>query len=149
MNEATDVLKNLAFTNDFWMVALPTILMVIDVLTGFINAWTKNEVKSSIMRQGLARKFGEVMILVIGELFFIATSLPIYCVAFISFYIILMELVSIAENLDKLGVPIPKFIKKVLSNAEKKIDAIGKEETKPTPKKTGGKKNGGTKQKDS
>ena len=32
-----------------------------------------------------------------------------------------MELISICENLDKMGVPIPKFIKKALRNAEYKI----------------------------
>lgn len=150
MNEVTEIMNNLKFTNNFWVVMLPTILMVLDVATGFINAWAKNCIKSSVMREGLARKFGELIIIAIGQLFFFGIGLPRYCVGFISFYIILMELVSIAENLDKLGVPIPKFIKKVLSNAEKKIDEIGEEETKKpvTPKKKGGKKNAGTKQKD-
>lgn len=127
MNEVTDVLNNLHFKSDFWLVMLPSILMALDVATGFINAWAKNEIKSSVMRQGLARKFGELTVIAIGQLFFYGLGLPRYCVGFISFYIILMELVSIAENLDKLGVPIPKFIKKVLSNAEKKIDEIGEE----------------------
>lgn len=150
MNELTEIMNNLKFTNNFWVVMLPTILMVLDVATGFINAWAKNCIKSSVMREGLARKFGELTIIAIGQLFFFGIGLPRYCVGFISFYIILMELVSIAENLDKLGVPIPKFIKKVLSNAEEKIDEIGEEKTKKpvTPKKKGGKKDAGTKQKD-
>lgn len=142
MNSLTEILNNLKFSSDFWIVMLPSILMAFDVATGFINAWAKNEIKSSVMRQGLARKFGELTIIAIGQLFFYGLGLPKYCVGFISFYIILMELVSIAENLDKLGVPIPKFIKKVLNNAEKKVNEIGtKEETKPkTTKKKGGKK---------
>lgn len=106
---------------------MPTILMVLDVATGFVNAWSKRQIKSSIMRQGLARKFGELIVIGIGQLFFFGLGLPKYCVGFVSFYIMLMELVSIAENLDKLGVPIPKFIKKVLSNAEDKINKIGED----------------------
>lgn len=127
MTEITEVLNGLKFTNNFWLVMMPTILMVLDVATGFVNAWSKHEIKSSIMRQGLARKFGELTVIGIGQLFFFGLGLPKYCVGFVSFYIVLMELVSIAENLDKLGVPIPKFIKKVLSNAENKINNIGED----------------------
>lgn len=139
MEKVDEILNNLQFTKDFWIVLLPSILMAFDVATGFINAWAKNEIKSSVMRQGLARKFGELTVIAIGQLFFFALGLPKYCVGFISFYIILMELVSILENLDKLGVPIPKFIHKVLNNAEKKIEDIGKDSE---PKRKGGKKNG-------
>lgn len=119
INEA---LKALQFSSNFWVIMLPSILMALDVATGFINAWAKCQVKSSVMRQGLARKFGELVIIGIGQLLFFGISLPGYCVSFISFYIILMELVSITENLDKLGVPIPKIVKKVLSNAENVIE---------------------------
>lgn len=140
MEKVDEILNNLQFTKDFWIVLLPSILMALDVATGFINAWAKNEIKSSVMRQGLARKFGELTVIAIGQLFFFALGLPKYCVGFISFYIILMELVSILENLDKLGVPIPKFIRKVLNNAEKKIEDLDTE--KPSPKKKGGRKNG-------
>ena len=144
MNQFTELMNQLKFTSDFWIVMIPSILMALDVATGFINAWAKNQIKSSVMRQGLARKFGELTVIAIGQLFFYGLGLPKYCVGFISFYIILMELVSIAENLDKLGVPIPKFIKKVLNNAEKKVNEIGKEETKPktTTRKKGGNNNG-------
>lgn len=41
---------------------------------------------------------------------------------FLSLYIILMEIISIFENLDKLGVPIPKFISKVVNNVEESIN---------------------------
>lgn len=128
MEDFTEMMNNLRFTNNFWIVMLPSILMALDVATGFINAWAKNEIKSSVMRQGLARKFGELTVIAIGQLFFYGVGLPRYCIGFISFYIVLMELVSIAENLDKLGVPIPKFIHKVLSNANNKIENIGADE---------------------
>lgn len=134
MAELTEIMNNLKFTNDFWIVMLPSILMALDVATGFINAWAKNTIQSSIMRQGLARKFGELTVIAIGQLFFYGLGLPKYCVGFISFYIILMELVSIVENLDKLGVPIPKFIEKVLNNANKKIDEIGESKQEPEEK---------------
>ncbi len=123
-----DVLKQIKFANDFWVVMLPAILMALDIITGFVNAWSKNDIKSSVMRQGLARKFGELVVIAIGQLFFYGVGLPKYIVAGISTYIILMELISICENLKKLGVPIPKFISRALASAEKQIDEIGDEE---------------------
>lgn len=123
-----DVFKQIRFTNDFWVVMLPAILMALDIITGFVNAWSKNQIKSSAMRQGLARKFGELVILAIGQLFFYGVGLPKYIAAGISTYIILMELISICENLKKLGVPIPKFIERALSSAEKKVEELGQDE---------------------
>lgn len=123
-----DVLNQIKFANDFWVVMLPAILMALDIVTGFVNAWSKNDIKSSVMRQGLARKFGELVVIAIGQLFFYGVGLPKYIVAGISTYIILMELISICENLKKLGVPIPKFISRALASAEKQIDEIGDEE---------------------
>ena len=123
-----DVFKQIRFANDFWVVMLPAILMALDIITGFVNAWSKNAIKSSVMRQGLARKFGELVVIAIGQLFFYGVGLPKYIVAGISTYIILMELISICENLKKLGVPIPKFISRALASAEKQIDDLGDEE---------------------
>ena len=61
-----DVLKQIKFANDFWVVMLPAILMALDIVTGFVNAWSKNDIKCSVMRQGLARKFGELVVIAIG-----------------------------------------------------------------------------------
>ena len=96
--------------------------MAIDILTGSLNAWAKGDFKSFKMRQGLVKKCGEVTILGIGELFTIGMILPTYIMSGVSFYIIFMELISICENLQKMGVPIPKFIKKALSDTEKALE---------------------------
>jgi toxin secretion/phage lysis holin len=101
--------------------------MAIDVLTGTINAWIKGEIKSSILRKGLGKKIGEIVVLAIGELFLIAMSLPMAVLNGISLYIIVMELISICENLEKLGVPIPRFVKKALASTEEKINEGGKD----------------------
>lgn len=142
MNDMNEALQNLKFAKDFWVILMPSILMAIDVLTGFINAWARKRIKSAVMRQGLARKFGELVVLGIAQLFFYGVGMPKYAVIGISTYIMVMELISINENLIKLGVPIPKFIKEALMKAEEKIDDIGKEETDPAePDKKGGRKN--------
>lgn len=118
-------LWTLNFRDDIWVMLVPVCLMVIDFVTGFLNAWAKNRIKSYIMRQGLVKKAGEVVILLVGELLTIGINLPSYVMNFFSIYIILMELISICENLDKMGVPIPKFIKKALNE---NIDKTKKDE---------------------
>lgn len=74
---------------------------------------------------GLSKKTGEIAILVIGELFSFSLGLPHYIMSCISFYIIMMEFMSIMENIDKMGVPLPKFISEVINN---KDDSISEEQ---------------------
>lgn len=118
MEETMTFLKSFHFTNAVWVLLIPVTLMGIDVITGYLKACVKHEVKSSRMREGLAKKFGEITILIIGKLFEYGLGIPKYILNIISLYIIIMELVSIAENLDKMGVPIPKFVKKRLGDIE-------------------------------
>lgn len=116
MNEFMHMIQGFEFRNTFWYLMLPMILMGVDIATGFINAWIKQEIQSSKLRTGLGKKIGEVAILVISELFTYALGLPKDLMKFFTAYIILMEIISIIENLDKLGVPIPGNIKKVVNN---------------------------------
>lgn len=121
MDEIRELLNSVHFANDVWTVMLPVILMVIDIITGITNAWIKKEIDSSILRKGLGKKLGELSAILIGELLVISFGLTTVIVDGISIYIIVMELISICENLEELGVPIPKFIKKALAIANKEI----------------------------
>lgn len=127
MEQIKELIEQFEFTSTTWTFMLPIILMAIDVLTGVVNAWIKGEIKSSILRKGLGKKIGEIVVLAIGELFLIAMSLPMAVLNGISLYIIVMELISICENLEKLGVPIPKFVKKALASTEEKINEDSKD----------------------
>ena len=112
-----DIIKTLHFTNMAWLLLLPVAMMAIDIVTGVINAWKQKDFQSTKMRAGLAKKAGELLIIVVGVLFTYGLGVPDYIIKFISLYIIVMELMSIIENIDKLGVPLPKAIKDVINNA--------------------------------
>lgn len=116
-----DILSEFHFSNEFWMLLLPFCMIGLDFLTGLVYAWASKTFKSSKMRTGLSKKVGEIAILVIGELFSYALGLPDYLMVFISMYICLMELMSIFENLDKMGVKIPKFVRDVVNNTDKAL----------------------------
>lgn len=122
MNSVENILTNFHFVNEFWGLIAPCIMMAIDFLTGTIYAWSAKTFQSKKMRSGLSKKVGELAIIVIGEVLSFSLGLPRYIMTGISLYIIIMELMSIFENLDKMGVPVPKFIRDVINNVSDSID---------------------------
>lgn len=110
-----ELIQNMHFTNIWWAILAPMVLIVIDVLTGTVIAWKNNDFKSAKMRAGLSKKFGELVYVLVGILtkFALGTELILY---FTVGYICLMELSSLAENCDKLGVKMPDKLKEKLNN---------------------------------
>ena len=102
-----EFINSFHFVNGKWVLILPSLLMLMDFLTGFVGAWSRHDIDSSKMRSGLAKKFGEIAAIVIAEMFAFGMKLPPEIVTGISLYICVMELVSNAENIALLGVPIP------------------------------------------
>lgn len=121
MDEIQSIVTQLHYRNELWAIMIPIALMALDILTGLINAWIKNEIDSAKLRKGLAKKMGEITVILIGELFVIGFCLPNVVFTGISIYLVIMELISICENLEKIGVPIPKFIKNALAVSNEKI----------------------------
>lgn len=112
------ILNEIHFASLTWLLLIPVAMMAIDIVTGLLYAWSTKTFESAKMRTGLAKKCGEIMIILIGMMFVYGTNIPTYILTGISAYIIFMELMSVLENLDKLGVPIPAFISKVLNNVD-------------------------------
>lgn len=110
-------LMNLNFTSIWWTIGVPLILMVLDIITGYYNAWKDNEVSSSKMRDGLGKKCAELCYIVVGFLFKFAFGVEIV-MYFMVIYVCYMEIVSLFENCAKLGLPIPSKIKEKLNNKE-------------------------------
>lgn len=115
-------LETISFRNEFWVLIIPLVCICVDFVTGVLHAWSTGHLKSYKMREGLARKSGELLVLILGEAFTFGMNLPIYILAFLSFYVIFMEIISIIENLRKLGIKIPAFVNKALENIEEQID---------------------------
>ena len=111
-----DILESIHFTHGYWIIVLPVFFMALDRLTGLVYAWISKTFQSAKMRAGLAKKFGELAYIIIGVMTTYALDLPTYIVIGISVYICFMELMSIMENCDKLGAPIPAAAKAVLNN---------------------------------
>lgn len=116
-----DIIKQLHFASRIWIIALPALFMALDICTGLVYAWESGTFKSSKMREGLGKKFGELTYIVIGIAVTVAMTLPEYLIIGIATYILFMEFLSIVENCDKLGAPIPGFIRKALAQANESL----------------------------
>lgn len=117
-----EFIANFHFSTNTWGIITPCVLMALDIVTGLLYAWISKTFQSGKMRSGLGKKVGELVIILIGELFSYAAGLPKEIMNGILIYISFMELMSIIENLDKLNVPIPDAIKKVINNKTEKGD---------------------------
>lgn len=103
------------------VVFLPFACMVLDMITGSVNAWSKGEFKSSKMRSGITKKVAEIALLIVGGLATFA-GLPAYVLTFLECYVILMELISLCENINKMGFTLPAFISKGLEEAKQQAE---------------------------
>ena len=110
-----ELLKEIHFTNLVWAILAPLIFMVLDVITGYYNAWKNDEVSSSKMRDGLGKKCAELCYIIVGIIckYAIGTSSVMY---FMIAYVCYMEIVSLIENCDKLGFQFPETLKKKINN---------------------------------
>lgn len=130
-NILNDLREAMSTAEDYKLLLLPFILMVLDFLTGITHAWATGHLKSYKMRDGLNKKVGEICILLVGYIFTWTINAPKYLMIGLTIYIVIMELISLSENLDKMGVPLPKPLRKALRNAEyKAIEGEKKEDKK-------------------
>ena len=121
MEELLQFVGQFEFRNEWWVLFTPLIIMGVDIITGVVKAWVNKKFEASIMRTGLGKKAGEVAILIVGELLSYVLNLPDAVMNAVSFYIIFMEAMSIMENVNQLGIPIPKFVRDVINNANDQL----------------------------
>lgn len=103
-----EIINSLNFTNIFWQGGATLIFMVADIITGVTQAVINHDLDSQKMREGLLRKIMLVLVVILGFIVQYAFNIPaiskVVCI-----YIILMEIVSICENLKKAGVDLGKL----------------------------------------
>lgn len=109
--EIQEIIQQLDFSNLGWQIATPIIFSIADIITGFIQAVINNDVRSRKMREGLLHK---ILIIIILLLSFVASAtFNLSMISkFVCVYIIIMETISIFENLAKAGIDF-KELKKI------------------------------------
>lgn len=113
-------------------------VMMLDWVTGMTAAWINGELDSRVGFFGAIRKLGRLCLVAVGMAadYIIASGvstagaeLPIdMAVALlVCFWLIINECISVLENCDKAGVPIPEFLKKALKRANRETEMEEKE----------------------
>lgn len=91
--------------------------IIIDIVTGLIYAFASGSFKSSLMREGGLHKMGEICLELFSYFLQYALSkigqadLPI--IEIVSFYIIIMEIGSILENITKMNPQLKEIAQKI------------------------------------
>ena len=130
-----------AFASYLGALAVPIIvlmvMMIIDYLSGMSAAWSEGTLSSKLGAKGIVKKVGYMALIVVamGVDYLIcsgisAASLDLpYTMWFgllVAVWLIINEMISILENLDRLDVPIPGFLRAIVRKL--KISADGKDE---------------------
>ena len=123
------------------IVAAPIIVliavMVIDYVTGMVAAWKVKKLSSKKGAFGIAKKVCYLALVCVGMgvdwLIYsglrqvgVAWDYTIFFGVVVTVWLVINELISILENLKKIGVPLPKFlialIKRLKITTEKKFE---------------------------
>lgn len=115
MKNLQEVANAINFSNAWYILIVPLVLAGFDFLTGFLKAWKNKDIQSSKLRDGLTKKFGEMIIIIISLFLQYSVGFSKEISVFITIYISATELISITENLEKMGVRVPKWILKRLA----------------------------------
>ena len=115
------------------------VMMVLDYFSGMAAAWIQNNLSSKIGAKGIIKKVGYMGLIVVAMgadyLIYsgiIAANIDIsYNMWFgllVAVWLIINEMISILENLSKLGVPIPDFMTKLIKRLKSAADGGNKNE---------------------
>ncbi len=112
-----EIMETFTFTNILWQVLTPFLFMLFDVITGLIQAFINNNPDSKKMRVGLLHKI--ILILIILMSFILDYSFNLNCISkAVCLYIVVMEIISILENIQKAGIKMDWF-KKIMEGEKK------------------------------
>jgi len=116
-------------------VLLLILAMALDYISGMTRAWMQRELSSKVGVIGVVKKLcymlGVAVAVMVDFVIQIATeqtSLDLsgcyFCALLVIVWLILNECISILENIDQIGVPVPDFlmslVKRLKSNTEQK-----------------------------
>lgn len=120
----------LTYSHIYWIFLMPLIGAGADIVTGWIQATINGTWDSTKMRKGLYRKGGELLVVIIA--FIAEEAVPVLAsyrlATWISFYIVVMEAVSVLENLNQAGVNFPKVLLKKLGKVKEELDGDDEDE---------------------
>lgn len=113
-------------------------VMVLDYATGMADAWAAGQLSSRTGLRGIVKKLGYLIAVGIAVVvdWIIQTAAGKAGLELGNFYafgllvtvwLILNECISVLENLDKLGVPLPGFLMRIIEKLKENTESAGDE----------------------
>lgn len=127
-----------AFAAYFNVLVVPIVVMLVvmcvDYITGLAGAYITKQLNSRIGIIGIIKKIAYLGLVAVGmvtdyiiysALAQLGVSIELgYCVGMvIVVWLIINELISILENLAEIGVPLPKFITKLIERLKNTVES--------------------------
>lgn len=114
-------------------VTLLLVAMVLDYVSGMARAWMKNELSSKVGLRGIIKKLCYMMAVAVAvtadfviQIATEQTSLNLggcyFCALLVIVWLILNECISILENIDEIGVPVPDFLLKLIKRLKTRAE---------------------------
>lgn len=110
------VLSHFLFGGWSFPLSVLVTLMVFDYLSGLVAAVARGDLSSKVGAIGIARKVGILMLVSVAHLadVLIGLEAPVLRTAVTWFYVG-NEGISVIENLDDIGIPIPRVLRDALA----------------------------------
>ena len=113
-------------------------VMVLDYISGISAAWVNHQLSSRIGLIGIVKKVSyllivnvgmalDYLIFLLGQKFGVQINDSYFVGLLVIVWLIINECISILENADEMGLPVPEFIKKLLARLKQHTDAISGE----------------------
>ena len=119
------------------IVAVPIMMlifaMIVDYITGMSAAWYNSELSSKKGIKGIVKKVSYLALVVAAMIidWLISQGLQqinvnmnysVFFAVLVAVWLIINELISTLENLSRMGVPIPKFLTKIIEKIKVKVE---------------------------
>lgn len=119
------------------IVSIPIIMlifaMIVDYVTGMSAAWYNSELSSKKGIKGIVKKISYLALVVVAMIidWLISQGLQqinvnmnysVFFAVLVAVWLIINELISTLENLSRMGVPIPNFLKKIINKLKMTVD---------------------------
>ena len=126
-----------AVTYYLGIVAVPIVMlifaMVIDYVTGMMSACYNSELSSKKGIKGIFKKVGYLALVFAAMIidWLICQGLQqinvnmnysVFFAVLVAVWLIINELISVLENLSRMSVPIPNFLKKIINKLKMTVD---------------------------
>ena len=111
------MLEEYLTANNITAIIIMSAAIIIDYATGITASYVKRRISSKVGFIGVLKKLCYYAVVAVSVILSYLLQVDVFNITII--FLIVNEVVSILENLENIGVPIPPIIKKSLKKIEK------------------------------